>query len=96
MTQKIYAVTTPERLRALCCENGYFTEGSNAQYDALFEMNEAASAEMVLAMAGAIWICSDREKHTLDKIRNKLLDEGIKSCCEALIGMIGDGGEDDG
>lgn len=97
MTQKNYTVTTPDRLRALCCKNGWFTEGSNTQYDALFETNEDGSEDALFAMMGMIWICSEREKHSLKEITDKLCDEALKYCLEnTFISKDDDGGEDDG
>lgn len=100
MTQKNYTVTTPDELRRLCCRNGWFTEGSNAQYDALFETNEGGvpedDMETLYAMAGMIWICSNREKHSLHDISERLFDEGLKYCLGDIYISDDDGGKDDG
>lgn len=47
------------QLRSLCIRNRWFTDGTNSQYEKLFEMNKnGASIEHI---ATVIWLCSDSE-----------------------------------
>lgn len=44
-------------LRQLCISNQWFTQGTNRQYEKLFDMNDqSASIEQI---ATVIWLCSD-------------------------------------
>ena len=49
------AVTT-EELWCLCNEKNWFTGGTNAQYDKLFDLNREGASLDDLALV--IWICS--------------------------------------
>lgn len=53
-------VTTTEKLRQLCIDNGYFDHGTNYQYNRLFEMNQSDWALNDIALV--IWICSGPEQ----------------------------------
>lgn len=46
-----------EDLRVLCSEKGWFTAGTNAQYQKLFDMN--AEGRHLEELALVIWVCSD-------------------------------------
>ena len=51
-----YSTIPNDKLRALCIKNNWFTCGSNAQYDKLFEGNTSGfTAEEI---ATIIWLCS--------------------------------------
>ena len=52
-------ITTTEKLRQLCIDNGYFDRGTNYQYNRLFEMNQSDWALNDIALV--IWICSGPE-----------------------------------
>ena len=67
-----YSVTTPSRLRQLCIDNNWFTNGDIDQYMKLFQANEENYAITEIALI--IWICSSRE-HTKTDILQKLLNE---------------------
>ena len=54
---KEYTVTFPERLRALCIKNNWFTCGTNRQYEKLFYANESRAT--LDEIATIIWVCSD-------------------------------------
>ena len=57
---KEYAICEPEELRQACIDKGWFTAGSNEQYEKLFFMNEYGDATDALAvMTTIIWTCSD-------------------------------------
>lgn len=64
-----------ETLRQLCIENQWFTEGTNSQYERLFEMNsEGASIEHIAAV---IWICSNADNNCRRDIILKLHEAGF-------------------
>lgn len=48
-----------ENLRLLCIENGWFTDGSNEQYEELFYANEMGCP--VEELATIIWLCSSAD-----------------------------------
>ncbi len=48
-----------DKLRSLCIKHGWFTCGSNRQYEKLFEMNEQGAG--IEQIATAIWLCSDSD-----------------------------------
>lgn len=52
-----YSIVPNDKLRALCIKNNWFTCGSNAQYEKLFEGNTNGFAPMEIATI--IWLCSD-------------------------------------
>lgn len=52
-----YSIIPNDQLRGLCIKNKWFTCGSNAQYDKLFEGNINGFAPMEIATI--IWLCSD-------------------------------------
>lgn len=52
-----YSVTTNEALRELCIKNGWFTCGTNRQYEKLFYANTHGCP--LEEIATIIWICSD-------------------------------------
>lgn len=56
---KNYTVTTTENLRSLCIKNGWFTCGSNRQYEKLFYANEHGAS--IAEIATIIWLCSNTE-----------------------------------
>ena len=56
-------------LYRICNEKQYFTDGSNEQYDKLFELNRQNIS--IIELATIIWICSDGKKRT--DIFNELL-----------------------
>lgn len=59
-----------EELRELCIKHGWFTEGTNRQYDKLFYINDKGwDIEDVVTI---IWVCSDVEKWSWMKIYNVL------------------------
>lgn len=46
-----------EKLRKLCIDKGWFTCGSNHQYDKLFDANDNDAPLNVIATI--IWVCSE-------------------------------------
>ena len=56
-----YTVTVFERLRKLCIDKNWFTEGTNNQYNKLFYANEMGCP--IEEIATIIWLCSDTEIH---------------------------------
>ena len=48
-----------DKLRDLCIKHGWFTRGSNRQYEKLFEMNEQGAG--IEQIATVIWLCSDSD-----------------------------------
>ena len=61
-----YSTIPTYALRALCIDRGWFTCGTNEQYDKLFYANtHGFSMEEI---ATIIWICSDEELHTRNDI----------------------------
>lgn len=54
------------KLKQLCIENGWFTCGTNHQYEKLFYANEKGFS--IEEIAAIIWLCSDEEKHTRENI----------------------------
>lgn len=52
-----YSIVPNDQLRELCIKNKWFTCGSTAQYDKLFEGNTNGFTPMEIATI--IWICSD-------------------------------------
>lgn len=52
-----YSTIPNDKLRALCIKNNWFTCGSNAQYDKLFEGN--TNGFTPIEIATIIWLCSD-------------------------------------
>lgn len=61
-----YSTIPTYDLRALCIEHGWFTCGTNEQYDKLFYANtHGFSMEEI---ATIIWICSDTDLHSKNDI----------------------------
>lgn len=60
-------------LRGLCIENNWFTEGSNGQYEKLF--NECEAGATVDELTLIIWLCSDADVNTKESIKEKLVQE---------------------
>lgn len=81
---KEYTVTTTEELRALCCENNWFTCGTASQYEKLFYANERGCP--VEEIATIIWLCS------FDVSRKDILAE-LKAKQERYLFSIGKGGQ---
>lgn len=46
-----------DRLYHACCRHQWFTEGTNRQYDKMFEANRRGASVKELAIM--IWLCSD-------------------------------------
>ncbi len=46
-----------EQLRSLCIKNNWFTDGTNSQYEKLFQLNEESATIQDLALV--IWVCSE-------------------------------------
>lgn len=67
-----YTVTTPDKLRALCIRNNWFTCGTNRQYEKLFYANETGCP--IEEIATIIWLCSDDEITCRRDILEKLKD----------------------
>lgn len=63
-----YAVAPPDVLRDICIRKGWFSAGSNAQYEKMFELN--AGGRTLHDVALVIWICSDGV--SLDEIENTM------------------------
>ena len=79
---------TRERLYKLCNKHSWFTAGSNRQYEELFNLVDAMATTHEIAMV--IWICSDRDRWSIEEIQ-KILDE--KMYCAVLHGechFVGD------
>ena len=83
---KEYTVTTTEELRALCCENNWFTCGTASQYEKLFYANEMGCP--IEEIAAIIWLCSDSD----DVCRRDILFE-LKAKQEEYLSSIGKGGK---
>lgn len=69
-----YVITYPENLMNLCIKNGWFTRGSNAQYEKLFEANQTATFTK-REIALIIWLCSD---DSLESILKKLYEARVE------------------
>lgn len=54
-----YSTIPTYDLRALCIEHGWFTCGTNEQYDKLFKANACGAS--IEEIATIIWLCSDGE-----------------------------------
>lgn len=54
---------TCEEMRGLCIKNDWFTCGTNAQYDKLFQALENGYALEVIA--AIIWVCSEGDKQNI-------------------------------
>lgn len=74
---------TRDRVYKLCNKHRWFTSGGNSQYMAMFDMVDAKATTREIAMV--IWICSDREKWTVESIQ-KILDEPLY--CAVLRGEV--------
>ena len=74
---------TRERMYKLCNRHSWFTAGSTNQYMELFDLVDAKAS--IHDMAMVIWICSDRDRWSIEEIQ-KLLDE--KLYCAMLNGEI--------
>ena len=48
-----------EMLRHLCIKNRWFTQGTNRQYEKLFDMNDQMAP--IEQIATVIWLCSDED-----------------------------------
>lgn len=70
---KNYTVTTFENLRRLCIEKGWFTCGTNEQYEKLFYANEHGATIDEIAMI--IWVCS--EDFSFTSIHDELFIEHL-------------------
>ena len=67
-----------EALRRACIDNDWFTDGSNSQYEKLFDLNDAGASIKDLSLV--IWVCSEnvtREEilETLLNIQDRLIGE---------------------
>lgn len=71
---------TNERLRKLCVENGWFTCGTNCQYEKLFTANQYGAP--IEELVTIIWLCSDGDVYKED-IEKALREEEITSKCES-------------
>lgn len=60
----MYTVTTPDELLQLCVKSGWFTCGSQMQYDKLFYANENGCP--IKEIASIIWLCSDEDVRRID------------------------------
>ena len=74
---------TYSRLYKLCNQHQWFTQGDVSQYNDMFAARDKGATTHDLAVM--IWICSDREKWTVESIQ-KILDE--KMYCAVLHGEI--------
>ncbi len=63
-----YAVVPPDVLRHVCIQKGWFSAGSNEQYEKMFKLN--AGGKTLHDVALTIWICS--EGVSLDEIEDTL------------------------
>lgn len=64
---RTYTVADTETLRNLCIKNNWFTNGTNEQYDKLFEAN--TDGEDIENIASMIWICTDAEDTEIRDLR---------------------------
>ena len=75
--KEIYKTTdrlfTKSHLREICISNKWFTEGSNSQYNKLFELNDDGADLDQLSLV--IWLCSDSEKWSENEIYKELMEE---------------------
>ena len=74
-----YTVTDTETLRQACIDNGWFTQGTNNQYEKLFYANSHGCP--IKEIATIIWLCSDEGAwcrrdilDTLQDLRSEHLD----------------------
>lgn len=75
-----YAVTTNEELRKLCIKHRWFYQGTNDQYEKLFQANvEGVSVEEI---ATIIWVCSDHNKNFILYILKQAHREYLESVAE--------------
>ena len=61
-----YVVTTHDDLRRLCIRKGWFRDGSNEQYEKLFDANENGGFS-VRDIATIIWTCSEAKLEEIEK-----------------------------
>ena len=76
-----YSIIPNDQLRGLCIKNKWFTCGSNAQYDKLFEGNINGFTPMEIATI--IWLCSDGTQN-----RDAILAELKKARAEWTRSMV--------
>lgn len=60
------------KLRQLCIDNNWFTNGDNNQYSKLFEVN-AKEGTLLRDLTNIIWVCSTNA--TWEEIDTKLREE---------------------
>lgn len=65
------AITDSISLRQACIDNGWFNDGSNTQYEKLFYANKRGYPIEQIALI--IWLCTDREGLTQEKILHELM-----------------------
>lgn len=58
-------------LYQLCCDNMWFTQGDNSQYQKLFEANTSINFSFE-QIATIIWLCSNNSKWTYENILSEL------------------------
>ena len=61
-----------DTLRRLCIQKQWFTDGTNSQYEKLFDMNRNGASVKELALI--IWVCSDAEQHSRESIQTALTE----------------------
>lgn len=67
-----------EKLRELCIKNGWFTMGTNSQYEKLFYANKHGCP--IDEIATIIWLCTDCEslgtcrREILETLRENMVD----------------------
>lgn len=73
----IYTIETPERLRQICIENKWFTEGSTRQYEKMFCANKMGAP--LEEIATIIWLCTDCETP---------MDGGVTWCRRDILEVL--------
>lgn len=55
-----YVVCPNHELRMACIDNHWFTAGTNAQYEKLFEMNRNRNTFRLKEIVAVIYVCSEK------------------------------------
>lgn len=55
---------SPSDVRSVCCENGFYTCGTNAQYEKMFDMVRALADKQIITGADLYLIALDILQHS--------------------------------
>ena len=78
--KRYYTVCTSWELRQLCIDNDWFTQGSNRQYEKMFDAN--AEVKPIEFVATIIWTCSNAEYEDILAKLNEKMNEYLKEINE--------------